>query len=33
MIAEKASKFENEKRISIDDNKDESFEFDKDLID
>ncbi len=33
MITKKASKFENEKKISIRDNEDESFKFDKDFVD
>ncbi len=33
MIAEWASKFENEKEISICDNEDEFFKFDKDFVD
>ncbi len=33
MIAEEASKFENEEKISIRDNEDESFKFDKDFVD
>ncbi len=32
MIAEEASKLENEKRILIRDNEDESFKFDKDFV-
>jgi hypothetical protein len=33
MITKRQSKLENKKRISICDNEDESFEFDKDFID
>ncbi len=33
MITEKASKFKNEKKVSIRDNENEFFEFDKDFVD
>ncbi len=33
MIAEEASKFENEKKVFIDNDENESFKFDKDFVD
>ncbi len=33
MIAKRTSKLENEKKISIRNNEDESFKFDKDFVD